>query len=132
MVSPLYEENKEFLNEQGFVVEHISHGVYVLDKKEPWGELADFANGGCALIIDTNSPKIDLINKLFGKEQSRFVESWTEEKKKVVTSNDILSCTGYEGNWQPSAVLLSVSQTSVWEQRCLLLNLSRTETSCRP
>ena len=101
---PWYETHQDFLNEQGFEIEFISHGVHLWNEPcqcvvngERCGNLRDFAQGGAggaALAKDMRSPKIELVNKVFHTRRPQKVSAeWKEEDK--VTVKDLLECYSF-------------------------------------
>lgn len=101
VISPWYEKHREFLCEQAFNVEFISHGVHVKDQfcpcvKEdgtPCGNLQDFAVKGAVLVTDMRSPKIELVNKVFHTMRSQKVEEWDEGDD--ITMEDMIECLSF-------------------------------------
>ena len=102
VLSPWYTKHMDFLSDNGFFVEFISHEVYVADlpcdcmsyNGKPCGELFDFAKGGAALVKDIRSPKIELVNKVFMQQRPIFLKSWKDDGKRVV-QQDFLDCISF-------------------------------------
>lgn len=97
VLSPWYEEHKTFLNEEGFYMEVIEHGVFLSDSPCPClkngklcGNPADFGSGA-VLIKDTRSSKIELVNKVFCTERSTNEDTWGDGE--TVSYEDFKSCT---------------------------------------
>lgn len=91
VITPWYKAHKEFLNQQGFFVEFIPHGVFVSDrpcqclgngKEEACGELANMA-WRVGLIKDIRSPMIGLVNTVFTNVRFPTLEEWTEAETSI-------------------------------------------------
>lgn len=114
VLSPWYDKYMDFLNEEGFVVEYISHEVYLADfpcdctalNGRPCGELFDFARGGAALVKETRSPKMDLVDKVFGVERPLFLKNWKDEEKTIMMQ-DFNECINYRQSDEVNSVTAS-------------------------
>lgn len=100
VIQPWYERNQEFLNEQGFVVDYISHDVFLSNSfcqcvvdGVPCGKLAIKAPPGAALVKDVRNPHVDLVDKVFGKERDGVLENWPEGE--IVTWEDMMTCVSF-------------------------------------
>lgn len=87
VLEPWYNKHMEFLNEQGFVVEYIDHGVFVSGHPS----LNDY--GGAALVKDIRSPKIELVNKIFTISRIPLPFLWREEE--AVTWQNMVDCISF-------------------------------------
>lgn len=101
VLHPWFVRHQEFLVEQGLDVELINHEVYCLGHLcgcldadgNTCGKLADIAQGGCALVKNTRSPKINLVNEIFTKERSEDPKEWDEEEQ--VSVKDLVECLSF-------------------------------------
>ncbi len=112
VLKPWCMENMDFLSEQGFFVELITREVYVSDREcdcdSPCGNLSDTLGGSAALVKDIHSPKIGLVNSVFGMERPCRLAEWTEEEKSL-TMDDLLDCATFrrskEGNLETGSIV---------------------------
>jgi hypothetical protein len=107
VLAPWSERHEEFLREQGFRVDLITHALYLADRpKRPGmasrGDLLDLffgSDNGVALFSDTRSPHNELIDKVFLKKRSDKLKEWTEDERQV-TWTDFAKCTSFPASTQ--------------------------------
>lgn len=94
VLKPWFERHKDFMQDQGFAIDLVKHGVFCADRPclcdSPYCQgLFDavggsfIKGGGAALFRDVRSSDNDLVEKVFMEERSSELEEWTEEEKKV-------------------------------------------------
>jgi len=99
VLAPWYSKHMEFLSEQGFIMELVTHGVFLADEpchcRGPCGKQYDYAQGGTAIVKDSHSPRIGLVSKIFGAERSCYLKDLNEEEKSS-TNKELMSCVSFQ------------------------------------
>lgn len=88
VLEPWFVAHKEFLVEEGFDIEYIDHSVRVSG-----GIDAMTDHGMVAIVKDTRSPKIEMVNRVFNKIRSPISFVWTEDE--AATWKDMESCLSF-------------------------------------
>lgn len=95
VMSPWYDRHRTFLNEQGFFVEFIDHPVII---QRGVLDTLQFSNVG--IIKNSNSQKIDLVNRVFSNQRTPVSFFWSDDE--AVTMHDMMECyafrTTHEGD----------------------------------